>query len=272
MKILKICLLLSSFFLIGGDNQKVITVMSYNIHVGIGIDKKLDLDRIAGVIIQEKADIVALNEIESNVGRTECVNQIEYIAKKTNMYFAFGPNLIGNDGCKGKGEFGNAVLSKYKITKLANHKLYQKDKEEPRGCLETEIEVDGRKVAFLATHLDCHCEEDIRNNQARDILRIINEKDCPVIFAGDMNAYLRTDGNDIENAARIFADNLYDSANADPSQKNINTLIRGKNRIDFIFVNKPLSDSILLYKVVNYGDANTASDHYPVTAKININK
>jgi endonuclease/exonuclease/phosphatase family metal-dependent hydrolase len=268
MKALKICLLLLVLFLLGSDNQKTLTVMSYNVHSGIGIDKKLDLDRIADVIIQEKADIVALNEIESNVSKTKCVNQIEYIAKKTNMYFAFGPNLIGNNGCKGRGEFGNAVLSKYKITKSINHKLYRKGKEEPRGCLETEIEVDGKKVAFLTTHLDCHREEDIRNNQARDILKIISEKDCPVIFAGDMNAYLRTDGNDVENAAKIFSDNLYDSANANPSQKTVNTLISGKNRIDFIFVNKTLANSVLSYKVVNYGDANTASDHYPVVSMI----
>lgn len=266
MKILKVFLLLPVVLLFGSDKQKTLTVMSYNIHSGIGIDKKLDLDRIASIIISEKADIVALNEIESNVGRTKCVNQVEYIAKKTNMYFAFGPNLIGNDGCKGQGEFGNAVLSKYKILKSENHKLYREDKEEPRGCLETQIDIDGKKIAFLTTHLDCHRQEDIRNNQARDILKIIGTKDCPVIFAGDMNAYIRTDGNDIENAAKIFTSHLYDTAEVNQPQKACNTLIKTKNRIDFIFTDKTLADSVLSYKVVNYGDATVASDHYPVVS------
>lgn len=261
-------MLLSVVFLLGCNNQKTLTVMSYNIHSGIGIDKKLDLDRIASIIIQEKAGIVALNEIENNIGRTNCTNQVEYLAKKTNMYFAFGPNVIGAHGCEGKGKFGNAVLSKYKITKSTNHKLYQRDKEEIRGCLETVIEIDGKKIAFLTTHLDCHREEDIRNNQAGDILKIIRTKDCPVVFAGDMNAYIRTDGKNVENAAQIFTDNLYDSASVTPAQKNIKTLIRGKNRIDFIFVDQTLADSILSYKVVNYGDANVASDHYPIVTVI----
>jgi endonuclease/exonuclease/phosphatase family metal-dependent hydrolase len=243
--------------------------MSYNIHSGIGMDKKLDLDRIAEVIIEQKADIVGLNEIESNVKKTDCVNQVEYIAKKTNMYFAFGPNLIGNDGCKGKGEFGNAILSKYKIVSFQNHTLYRQGKEEPRGCLEAVLEIDGgKKITFLTTHLDCHREENIRNNQARDILKIISGKDMPVIFAGDMNAYIRTDGNDVENAALIFSNNLFDTVNIDPSQKNNNTLIKGKNRIDFIFVNKFLKDSILSYKIINYGIAEIASDHYPVITQI----
>jgi|GEM_PF-1290252 len=268
MKILKVFLLLPVLFLFGSDKQKTLTVMSYNIHSGIGIDKKLDLDRIASIILDEKADIVALNEIESNSNRTQCVNQIEYLANKTNMYFAFGPNVIGNDGCKEQGGFGNAVLSKYKISKSQNHKLYQKDKEEIRGCLETEIEIDGKKIAFLTTHLDCHREEDIRNQQAHDILKIIGTKDCSVVFAGDMNAYIRTDGNDVENAAKIFSEKLYDSANVNPSQKALNTLIRTKNRIDFIFTDKTLADSVLSYKVVNYGDANVASDHYPVVCVV----
>ncbi|OHB53864.1 MAG: hypothetical protein A2Y10_00330 [Planctomycetes bacterium GWF2_41_51] len=243
--------------------------MSYNIHTGKGIDGKLDLDRIASVILREKPDIVGLNEIESYVDRSQCTNQIEYIAKKTNMYFAFGPNLIGNANCGNctTGLFGNAVLSKHKISKVVNHKLYREDKEETRGCLETEIEIDGQKFTFLTTHLDCNRKEDIRNNQANDILKIIDEKDMPVIFASDMNAYIRTDGNDVENAAKIFTENLFDAANTNPELKNIGTLIKGK-RIDFIFVNQPLADSVVSYKVVNYGDAKFASDHYPVVAEI----
>jgi endonuclease/exonuclease/phosphatase family metal-dependent hydrolase len=186
------------------------------------------------------------------------------------MYYSFGPNLIGNNGCKGQGEFGNAILSKYKIIKSTNHKLYRKDNEEPRGCLETEVEIDGKKITFLSTHLDCHRQEDIRNNQAHDILKIITEKEGPVILAGDMNAYIRTDGNDIENAAKIFNENLYDAANANPGKKNEATLIKGKNRIDFILVNKKLENSVLMYKVVDYNESKIASDHYPVVAKIKI--
>lgn len=267
MKTLKLCLLSFVFLIFGFDNSNI-KVMTYNIHSGIGMDKKLDLDRIAKIIIEQNADIVSLNEIENNVKKTDCINQVEYIAKKTNMYFAFGPNLIGDDGCNGKGEFGNAILSKYKIISFQNHQLFRKNKEEPRGCLEAAIEIDGKKYTFLTAHLDCHRQEEIRNNQARDILKIIREKEMPVIFAGDMNAYIRTDGNDVENAAKIFTSNLYDTININPSQKYSKTLIGGKNRIDFIFVNKILEDSILSYKILNDGIAAIASDHYPVIAEI----
>lgn len=267
MKAAVICILFC-LLLMGCSNENII-VMSYNIHTGKGIDGKLDLDRIASAIKKEKPDIVGLNEIESYVDRSLCTNQIEYLAKKTNMNFAFGPNLIGPANCGNctTGMFGNAVLSRHKITRVKNHQLYREGKEEIRGCLETELEIDGKEYAFFTTHLDCHRHEDIRNNQAKDILKIINETDVPVILTGDMNAYIRSDGNDIENAAKIFTENLFDAANMNPELKKTGTLVKGK-RIDFVFVSEPLADSVISYKVVNYGDAKTASDHYPVVAVI----
>jgi len=41
--------------------SKTIRVMTYNIHVGIGMDKKLDLQRIAETINQERPDLVCSN-------------------------------------------------------------------------------------------------------------------------------------------------------------------------------------------------------------------
>jgi endonuclease/exonuclease/phosphatase family metal-dependent hydrolase len=38
--------------------------MTYNIHVGVGMDKKLDLQRIADVINHEKPDLVGLQEVD----------------------------------------------------------------------------------------------------------------------------------------------------------------------------------------------------------------
>ena len=46
-----------------------LNVMSYNIHVGIGMDKKLDLARIAEVIRRSRADIVGLQEVDRGVER-----------------------------------------------------------------------------------------------------------------------------------------------------------------------------------------------------------
>ena len=45
--------------------------MSYNIHHGEGIDGKLDLERIAKLIVDVKADIVGLQEVDRGCERTQ---------------------------------------------------------------------------------------------------------------------------------------------------------------------------------------------------------
>jgi endonuclease/exonuclease/phosphatase family metal-dependent hydrolase len=45
-------------------------VMSYNIHHGEGVDGKVDLPRLAGVIRAEAPDIVALQEVDQKTDRT----------------------------------------------------------------------------------------------------------------------------------------------------------------------------------------------------------
>jgi len=50
--------------------------MSYNIHVGVGMDKKLDLQRIADVINKEQPDLVGLQEVDRGVKRTEGKDEI----------------------------------------------------------------------------------------------------------------------------------------------------------------------------------------------------
>ena len=42
--------------------KKTLRVMTYNIHVGVGMDKKLDLQRIAEVINADQPDLVGLQE------------------------------------------------------------------------------------------------------------------------------------------------------------------------------------------------------------------
>src|SRR2546426_6462595 len=46
-----------------------VRVMTYNIHVGVGMDKRMDLQRIADVIKQEHSDLVGLQEVDRGVKR-----------------------------------------------------------------------------------------------------------------------------------------------------------------------------------------------------------
>ena len=52
-----------------------IRVVTYNIHHGEGMDKKFGLERIAKLLMAEKPDIVALQEVDQGTKRASRVDQ-----------------------------------------------------------------------------------------------------------------------------------------------------------------------------------------------------
>ena len=104
-------------------------VMTYNIHVGVGMDKKLDLPRIAGVINAQHPDLVGLQEVDRGVARTQRIDEIAEIAKLTRMDYAFAFNLRYQGG-----QYGVAILSRFPIM-ATDHRLYQNTREAERRAL-----------------------------------------------------------------------------------------------------------------------------------------
>ena len=92
--------------------KKTLRIMTYNIHVGVGMDKKLDLHRIADVINHEKPDLVGLQEVDRGVKRTEGKDEIAELAQMTRMDYAFAHNLDFQGG-----QYGVAILSRSAIRK-----------------------------------------------------------------------------------------------------------------------------------------------------------
>src|SRR5437870_2515052 len=100
------------------SHGKIIRVMTYNIHVGVGMDKKLDLPRIAGVINQQHPDLVGLQEVDRGVERTQRIDEIAQLAWLTKMEYAFAFNLKYQGG-----QYGVASLDKSPIL-ATDHHLY----------------------------------------------------------------------------------------------------------------------------------------------------
>ena len=50
-------------------------IMTYNVHRCVGVDRKLDVDRVAAVIAEYEPDVVALQELDVHRARTRGVDQ-----------------------------------------------------------------------------------------------------------------------------------------------------------------------------------------------------
>jgi endonuclease/exonuclease/phosphatase family metal-dependent hydrolase len=165
----------------------VFRVMCYNIQHGRGMDGRVDLARIAGVIREQGADIVALQEVDRGVERTDRRDLPAELAALTGMQAVFFKNHPHQGG-----EYGNAVLTRFPYRDATNLHLPMVGSNEQRGVMQLVINVRGREVLFMNTHLDHRTEDAEREASIREFARLMKENEAgprlPILFAGDFNA------------------------------------------------------------------------------------
>lgn len=163
------------------DKPIYFSVMTYNIHVGVGMDKKLDLRRIAEAIKYDGPDLVALQEVDRGVRRTQGRDEIAELARLTGMEYAFAPNLDYQGG-----KYGVAILSRFPILAIDHRRYANKRETERRGFLRVEVKINGRKVNFVSTHLDYQFA-DGRLYETEQLLEALKTIQGPIVVAGDFN-------------------------------------------------------------------------------------
>lgn len=231
-------------------------VMTYNIHVGVGMDKKLDLARIAGVINAQHPDLVGLQEVDRAVTRTQRIDEIAELAKLTKMDYAFAFNLHYQGG-----QYGVAILTRFTI-RATDHRLYLNTREaERRGFIRAEVIVHGSIVNFVTTHLD-YQNDDGRLFEAQQLLQALKDVKGPLIVVGDFNEV--PSGRAYQLMRYQFEDSWIDSRGTDPGFSYPTD--KPAKRIDYIFSRS--SDRVRTRRswVVN----TDASDHIPVVADLEV--
>ena len=236
--------------------KKTLRVMTYNIHVGVGMDKKLDLQRIADVINRERPDLVGLQEVDRGVKRTEGKDEIAELAALTRMEYAFAPNLDYQGG-----KYGVAILSRFPIKNRVHRMFENKRESERRGMLLVEVEIDRKPLTFVTTHLDYQFA-DGRLFETEQLLKFLTGVKEPLIVVADLNdvpsgsAYqlMRTKFEDAWVTSRAKGDGF--SYPADKPTK----------RIDHIFYSKGArAKKAWVVETL-------ASDHIPVVAEVELGR
>lgn len=152
---------------------ETITMLTYNIRHGAGMDNAMNLERQAAIIKACKADVVALQEVDSVTNRSGMIDEAAYLAQENEMVGTFG-RAIDFDG----GKYGVAILSKEKPLSVKNIPL---PGAEPRTLLVCEFE----QFVFACTHLDL---EEV--NRLASVEIIVNEAktwDKQFFLCGDWN-------------------------------------------------------------------------------------
>jgi endonuclease/exonuclease/phosphatase family metal-dependent hydrolase len=126
-------------------------IVTYNVHRCVGNDRRLNVARIADVLARLRPDIVALQELDVGRARTGNVDQAHEIAKRLDMACHFHAALTVEEE-----RYGDAILTCYpeRLVQVGPLPGYDRIRAlEPRGALWVEVEIDGKTVQVINTHL-----------------------------------------------------------------------------------------------------------------------
>lgn len=237
----------------------LLKVMTFNIHHGKGTDGDLNLQRIADMIADSNVDIACLNEVDRHYSpRSDYVDQIGWLAEYLQMDYAYGPAVVlKSKNRKEKREYGNALLSRYPIADIKNHRFHF-GLVEDRSLLETTVHLNDQPLKMYTTHLSL--DPLTHKQQTSFILDKIKHDHHPIILSGDWN--MKPGARAWRRITRHLADSWYTVGEGSgftfPS-------FQPRMRLDYIFVTSAFH--VTHAEVWNANPE--ASDHLPLITTLN---
>lgn len=219
----------------------VLTLATFNIKHGEGLDRVVDLERTAKALTETGASFVALQEVDRNNERSGGVDQAAELARLTGMHVSFWPTVR-----KRGWEYGIGIASREPVEETYVD-LPRIASEEPRGAITGRL--PGADASFIATHLSVKAGP--RRVQTGFLLELASELEPPVVILGDLNQ------------GRVGLRPLV-KAGFDPGRQKEHTLSTRATRwqIDFVLVGPPA-------RLASTHTVTTdASDHVPLVAEV----
>ncbi len=157
-------------------------IASYNVHGFVGNDGARDVPRIARVLRELGAHIVALQEVTFTEGALGLLEPVELLADLAGFRSVCSPILRG-DGV----HFGNVLLTSLPIER-SEAVCLSFGRRERRTALDVHLEAGGHRLRVIATHLGLWPAE--RRFQVRRLLTMTkNDAADTTLMLGDFNEW-----------------------------------------------------------------------------------
>ncbi|NMH61533.1 endonuclease/exonuclease/phosphatase family protein [Alteromonas ponticola] len=160
-------------------------LVTYNIHSGVGTDKKQDYRRIGSFLAEIGADIVLLQEMDTRPESREIKQDVKHICAGNVFELASSPALNEENGW-----YGNAILSRYPI--VSNETLdVSQDGFQPRNIQTVVVQTHKGPLTVINTHKGLKKRE--RRSQFAQLHEYIEERlntfRSPLVLGGDFNEW-----------------------------------------------------------------------------------
>ena len=169
-----------------------LTVLVYNIHAGKDAKGVDNIERVAQLVKDTRADVVLLQEVDVNTTRSGKVDQPARLRELTGYHVAFGKTLDFQGGL-----YGIAIMSRWPIDSsrvvslpIDPPQLRSGVSYEPRGALRAYVSSPRGKVIVLNTHLDASRDDNYRRQEARTIIALADSARPHglLLVGGDFNS------------------------------------------------------------------------------------
>lgn len=216
-------------------SERTLRVLTYNIQQGYSEDGVRNYMGQLEVMRSVNADIIGLQESDTNRIANGNADIVRYFADQLNMYAYYGPKTVN-------GTFGIALLSRYPLQSMRTFYMYSEG--EQTATIEAILVLDGAPFNIFVTHLG--------NGgpiiQQEQVLQVVNGK-AHVVLMGDFNFRPGTPQYALTLEMLRDAWSFYWPSGEHPSG------IDPQKRIDHVFVSYDLMIQDAGYLV------STASDH-----------
>ena len=277
----------------------MLTIVSWNIQYGKGVDGRIDLHRIADVVEQDGLpDVLCLQEVSRNDPETangsDQLSELQKLFPDYEIFYGASQNRSGGkDG--GRRQFGNLILTRRSPLQVLHHLLPSpadpKAKFMSRQTTEIVLSTDSGALRLMNTHLEFFSEK----QQLAQVQRIreLHEEACAqtreagldfpntpfariersenMVICGDFNFIPESASYRLITSA--FPEDVPDLVDAwdlvhpdnDRSPTcgifDHNQWKKGPHCRDYFFISQNLSPRV---KVVSVNTETTASDHQPI--------
>ena len=161
-----------------------------------------NLEQIAAFLRRENADIVTLQEADSNAWWSGNFDQVAFLAREAGYRWYTHANHVDNM----LGSYGTAVLSRHPIAEGYQVDFAPTPPTTRKGFTLAQIEwslpgMAPQTVDIVSAHLD-FSRSSKREEQIRDIKTVLAERDNPTIVLGDFNTTWEDGEREIQSLIR----------------------------------------------------------------------
>ena len=244
------------------------------------IDRGLKLSRVIEFLADAKADVILLQEADSNARRTRHINVAREIAQKLQMNYIFGREFQElTQGSKTSPAYhGQATISRWP---LSNSRIIRFQRQSNfwrphwflpdvppfqerlggRLALVSEVNVAGKTIVTYNAHLESRGDDPLRRSQLDEALDDAQRynRSTPILLTGDFNL----DVSDGPAATAISRAQFQDAFANQHAPTTPGSFLEHGRIIDWIFMRGPVR---ACRPQVHH--AVSASDHYPLSINL----